>query len=189
MKRLFTAVTLLSFAAFSTGCSHMVTIRGPEGSKVRVDGLDYGASASFTDMGSTGKTYMVEVDKPGFQKRSVPLKQEWNAGCVAASVIGGLIFFVPFVGLLWCQSLPQDNYVFELDPLQGAWSYGGQPPYSPMPGSYAPPPPPPYAPGYGQQPGYAPVQAQQAGAQYTPQYPQPQVAPATYPTKRAARAQ
>jgi hypothetical protein len=106
---------ILTFAL--SGCAHGVWIATtPPGAEVLVDGQSIGQTpTSFVDSGGIGHVYRLQLDKPGYARRDIPLPQEWNDGCVAASIVGGVLLFgVPLVGLFWCHALPFSGYQFTL---------------------------------------------------------------------------
>lgn len=140
--RLFAALALCAL----TGCAafHRETITidsDPPGARVRLDGLDIGRTpATFKDRGGTGKTYAVEVAKPGYETRKVGLKQEVRRSCIFAAA-PGLIIPLFLINLVWCHSLPEKQYQVNLDPLPGSVAPSVECAFDGT--CEAPPPPPP----------------------------------------------
>ena len=118
MRRCIAAVVV---AAIMSGCVTGRPVRvatDPDGATLRVNGgPPMKTPATFTDeFGASPKTYLMEVEHPGYKKQAQTVPQATNAGCVAGYGIGGLFLFPLWLGLLWCSQLPQDQYYFKLEP-------------------------------------------------------------------------
>lgn len=116
MSRLMLRTAALSLALL-TGCAHAVRLEtNPPGAEVRLDGVTIGHTPlSFTDEGSTGHTYDVEIHKPGFRPQKVKLEQEIQGVRAGVSIVTGMVLAVPLLGLLWSWQLPENRYGYRLE--------------------------------------------------------------------------
>lgn len=122
MQRFFATGLVIAKLAMATGCSHQVVIDSiPPGANVRIDGVERGETPlAYNETSGWGRTYRLEISKPGFETRETTLTQSrWNLPVVAA--VGA----VPFVfgwgcglmalpGLLFAKQSP-DELVVELE--------------------------------------------------------------------------
>lgn len=116
-RKVVAALVLVSFSSACATSKHIVINTEPQGARIRIDGQPIGESPTrFEDrFGSSNRTYMLEASKDGYKKSTQIISQSTDSGCVLGSVIGGLIFIIPFIGLAWCSQLPQTQYFISLD--------------------------------------------------------------------------
>jgi hypothetical protein len=104
----------------SFSCASTTVIRtNPPGATIRSIEGGYSGRTPFTysDTNIVGTTRTFSIEAPGYQTETLVIKKDqWDAGRLVLSVIGGLILFVPYVGILWSADY-QPAYEVQLKPL------------------------------------------------------------------------
>lgn len=91
--------------SLTLGCASTTVIRtNPPGASIRSIENGYSGVTPFTygdsNIVGTSRTFVIEA--PGYQTETLVIKRDqWDTGRLVLSVIGGIILFVPYVGIFW----------------------------------------------------------------------------------------
>lgn len=96
---------LLSVATLSFACASTTVIRSnPPNAMIRsVEGGYSGVTPyTYTDTSVIGTQRTFTIEAPGYRPETLVIKRDqWDTGRLALSIVGGLVFLVPYVGILW----------------------------------------------------------------------------------------
>ncbi|MFL5322476.1 MAG: PEGA domain-containing protein [Myxococcaceae bacterium] len=96
---------VLSLAMMSFACASTTVIRSnPPGASITSVEGGYSGRTPFTysDSNIVGTTRAFTIAAPGYEPQTLIIKKDqWDAGRLVLSVLGGLILLVPYVGILW----------------------------------------------------------------------------------------